>query len=107
MIKFGIEDLNLVFLSNYKSYENRPREGRTLIVGILQTTLCVVKSVDTFDRKERFGTAYDYLTECTICNPVISRRKTSPVKGEDWERRNSYRILVEKLRGPHGRHGPR
>jgi hypothetical protein len=50
-----------VILSNYKFYENRPWEGCTLVVSILQNTLCDVKPVDTLDRKERFGAAYDYL----------------------------------------------
>lgn len=50
-----------MILSNYKFYESRPREGRTLVVSVLQTTLCVVKPVDTLDKKEIFGTAYDYL----------------------------------------------
>jgi len=37
-------------------------------VSILQTTLCVVKSVDTLDRKERFGTSYDYLLPYGVYN---------------------------------------
>ena len=57
-----------MILSNYNFDANRPSEGRTVVVSALQTTLCVVKPVDTLDRKECVDAAYDYLLPYGVYN---------------------------------------
>jgi hypothetical protein len=76
-----------VVLNNHKFYENRLKEGRTIIVCLLKATVCVVKSDDTLNRKKRLGTAYDYVlfTKYTIGSPFIEL-KDKPCKMRGLEK---------------------